>query len=283
MNIVKISGGLGSQMFQYAFFSALNENTDSKGVDMTDNLLKATFGINAKSISHKERVDMVDISNSFWAKFRRNTLKMPRATSGTLYKESSFSYDKNVFKRTDCYYDGCWKSWKYFDGIESEIRKLFTFNLPLSSMNHACVEAMRQCESVSIHIRRGNNVKKNRIKEIGSVCSSDYYNWAIAHIKEQLGDNVHYFIFSDDIAWARANLPLKNASYIDWNKGKESYNDMRLMAACKHNIIANSSFSWWGAYLNTNPDKIVLAPAKWYRTIPVPDIIPQGWVQLPVD
>lgn len=113
------------------------------------------------------------------------------------------------------------------------------------------------------------------------MCSLDYYRAAIQYIAERVMQP-NFFIFSDDIAWVRKNLNFNYpCSYVDINHGLESYNDMRLMSLCKHNIIANSTFSWWGAWLNSNSEKIVIAPKQWFANgMPADDLIPQGWVKL---
>lgn len=292
MNIVKISAGLGNQMFQYAFHLELQHNNESPTIiDISEFQyrkhhqgyeLKKVFNIVATYATKDDTRYIADVSKSFWAQIRRNVLKIPIKTHGKLYKENGFNYQPAVLEMKDTYMQGFWQSWKYFDNISDKVIETFSFKTPLSLENKICADAIIGCESVSIHVRRGDYTKKRRWEEIGSVCSLDYYNWAIAHIKEQI-KSPHFFIFSDDIEWVRKNLLLDNATFIEWNKGAESYNDMRLMSLCKHNIIANSSFSWWGAYLNANLDKIVIAPAKWYRNTPTPDIIPPSWITLPID
>jgi hypothetical protein len=99
---------------------------------------------------------------------------------------------------------------------------------------------------------------------------------------QELVTSPKFYIFSNDIEWCRANLQLKNVMFIDWNSDKESYKDMLLMSHCKHNIIANSSFSWWGAYLNMNPNKRVVAPSKWFKNSDIndQDVIPNEWIKI---
>lgn len=294
MNIVRISAGLGNQMFQYALYLALKENgaDENTAIDITEFQyrkhhqgyeLQKVFGVEPRYATKKEIFKIADVDKSFWNCFRRDVLQIKRQTPETIFNQDGELFNSEVFSRKNTYFQGFWQSWKYFDKIEEAIRTQFTFKPPFSEINKACAQAIDGCESVSIHIRRGDYTKRRRWEDIGSICSLDYYNWAIAHIHEQLGDKVHYFIFSDDIEWVKANLPISNATYINWNKDGESYNDLHLMSLCKHNIIANSSFSWWGAFLNQNPDKIVIAPERWYRNTPTPDLIPQGWITLPID
>ncbi len=115
----------------------------------------------------------------------------------------------------------------------------------------------------------------------GGICTMDYYQQAIDIMKSKIV-NPKFFIFSNDIEWCHSHLKLADAVYITGNKGENSYRDMQLMSMCKHNIIANSSFSWWGAWLNNNPDKIVIAPAKWFNDpkINTRDLIPDDWIKI---
>lgn len=292
MNVVQISAGLGNQMFQYAFYMAMRNINNDIGIDTTEFKyrkhhngyeLERIFDISPRVLSRAEISAVADVSKSLIACIRRDWLHVSLKPAGSVFCEDEIKYYDNVWTMKNTYFRGFWQSWKYFTAVEALVRSEFKFKLPLTEINRACADAIAESESVSIHIRRGDYTKSRRWTEIGSICSLDYYNWALANIKQELGENVHYFVFSDDIEWVRNNLKLEHATYIDWNKGNESYNDMRLMSMCKHNIIANSSFSWWGAFLNANPDKIVIAPAKWYRNTPTPDLIPDGWILLPID
>ena len=135
--------------------------------------------------------------------------------------------------------------------------------------------------AVSLHVRRGDYVSDPKTKAILGVCSLDYYRAAIAHIAERI-ESPAFFVFSDDIAWAKANLEIPfPCEYVDHNQGQQSYNDMHLMSLCKHHIIANSSFSWWGAWLNPRKDKIVIAPENWFaNNEDAKDLIPPESVKL---
>ena len=115
----------------------------------------------------------------------------------------------------------------------------------------------------------------------GSVCQLPYYQNAIAEMSRRVA-SPSYYIFSDDIAWVKENLPLQNAVYIDWNTDEDSWQDMMLMSHCKHHIICNSTFSWWGAWLNPNMDKTVIVPSRWFQHSEAPDIYPTGWIKVPV-
>ena len=279
-------------MFQYAFYLAQKAKNPDCVIDISSYLynhvyngyeLNEIFPVLPTVLSTEEVYECADVSESFGARFRRTVFGAKKHLATVVFEEKDRNFDASVFGKDDIYFKGLWQSWKYFDSIEDEVRKNFEFKRPLSQMNAAVADAMAQSESVSIHVRRGDRLEKKLWEEQGSICTPDYYNWAIANIRQQLGEEVHFFVFSDDIAWARENLKVDNVTFIDWNKGPDSAVDMHLMSLCKHNIIANSSFSWWAAYLNKNPDKIVIAPARWYRSVPTPDILPPYWTQIPID
>lgn len=136
--------------------------------------------------------------------------------------------------------------------------------------------------AVSLHIRRGDYLEPKHWENTGSVCQLPYYQNAIAAIRKQL-DNPVFYVFSDDLAWVKENLPLDNAVYIDWNKGDDSWQDMMLMSHCRRHIICNSTFSWWGAWLDPHKDKTVIVPERWFRHTETPYIYPEGWTKVPIN
>ena len=170
--------------------------------------------------------------------------------------------------------NGYWQSEKYFESIEDIIRNVFTFP-EASEQNKAIAREMAASTSVSIHVRRGDYLRYFP----NNVLDEAYYGPAMAYFTERFKD-VHFFIFSNDISWCREHLSAERISFVDWNTGKDSPYDMWLMTQCKHNIIANSSFSWWGAWLNNNPEKIVIAPGRWFDEFSTPDIYCKDWVIL---
>ena len=136
-----------------------------------------------------------------------------------------------------------------------------------------------QTNSVSLHIRRGDYVSNQKTNQTHGTCDLDYYQRCITEIEKEV-ENPYFFVFSDEIEWVKENLKINHpAEYVDQNTGDKSYEDMRLMSQCKHNVIANSSFSWWGAWLNSYPDKIVFAPKRWFASDKhnTKDLIPEGW------
>ncbi len=179
------------------------------------------------------------------------------------------------------YLMGYWQSERYFADVAQTIRTDFTFRQPMIGRNHELVEEIGAVNAVSLHVRRGDYANNLRTKATHGVCPLDYYEAAIRYIAERV-EAPHYFVFSDDMEWVRANLRIQlPCSYVDHNQGAESYNDMRLMSLCKHHIIANSSFSWWGAWLNPCDDKVVVAPKNWFaNSNDTKDLLPFGWATL---
>jgi hypothetical protein len=151
----------------------------------------------------------------------------------------------------------------------------------LSGKNADIAEQIGRVNAVSLHVRRGDYVKNPKTTATHGLCSLDYYHTAIRYIYETV-EQPYFFIFSDDMAWVKEHLKIDApCQYVDHNQGKESFNDMHLMSLCKHHIIANSSFSWWGAWLNSSPEKIVIAPNKWFANQNnIKDLLPNDWVTL---
>lgn len=181
----------------------------------------------------------------------------------------------------DSYLQGYWQSEHYFRKFEATIRDDFTFQSPLGLQNAEWAAHIAGCNAVSLHIRRGDYVANAKTHANHGVCSLEYYRSAIRMMGERVA-HPEFFVFSDDMPWVQANLQVDApCHFIAHNRGAESYNDMRLMSLCRHHIIANSSFSWWGAWLNARADKLVIAPRNWFandnRT---DDLFPAGWVRL---
>jgi hypothetical protein len=151
----------------------------------------------------------------------------------------------------------------------------------MSSRNLELAEEINTVNAVSLHVRRGDYVSNPRTMATNGVCPLSYYDSAIRYICARV-DAPHFFVFSDDMDWVRENLNIDHpCRYVDHNCSTESFNDMRLMSMCRHHIIANSSFSWWGAWLNPREDKIVIAPKKWFaNSNDTKDLLPFGWATL---
>ena len=194
-------------------------------------------------------------------------------------------YHPEIFedKSSDILLLGYWQSFKYFENIKDLLREEFRLkSSSISKKNHELISEIKKEKSVAIHIRRGDYVSDNFFLENLGVCSLKYYLNAINHIVQRVADPCFY-IFSDDPDWVMKNLKIDHRHYfVTHNLGKSDYEDFRLMNACNHFIIANSSFSWWAAWLADGIDKIVLAPDQWFVKDPMPieDRIPASWIRI---
>ncbi len=288
MYIFQLMGGLGNQMFQYAAARALAER---KHVEV-----KLDFDCPYQHVKYSYNLDVFNIKTGIatvrdlWkSKPKHKFAKLFFMLLGKdpnlkLYSEKKdFQYDPQLFTLPDgSYLQGFWQTEKYFKGIEPLIREDFTFRVPLSGRNLELSIMIRRQQAISLHIRRGDYVKIAQTNNLHGVCSPEYYQLAIDYMTAQIPDAVFY-IFSDDMEWVKNNFNLNNQHvYVDNNDAKTNFEDLRLMSLCKHHIIANSSFSWWGAWLNPSDEKIVIAPKRWMRDInfETRDLIPANWIKL---
>ncbi|WP_051212665.1 alpha-1,2-fucosyltransferase [Butyrivibrio fibrisolvens] len=269
MIIVGLNGGLGNQMFQYALYLKLKSL--GKEVFIDDEILvnklnnvKAlkifdVFDLEYDLCDKKTRDKMADVSIDVLSRLRRKYFGK-RSHAGTYYHEDDLdnNYHADVLSLDDKYLEGNWQSEKYFEDIREIILKNYSFNISDTKLNNLCNE-IGNCNSVSIHIRRGDYLG-NSLYE--SICTETYYEKAIEYFKEHVNNPV-FFIFSDDIEYAKKQYQGEEFVVIEGFYGNRSHYDMYLMSKCKYNIVANSSFSWWGAWLNVYSEKIVLCPEKW--------------------
>lgn len=191
----------------------------------------------------------------------------------------AIQYDERFLEIDGVYLSGYWQTEKYFSGIENEIKTLFKFRDCLRGKNREYQERIQsdEYESVSLHVRRGDYVGNSEV----DICGKAYYQRALEIICSKI-KKPKFFIFSDDLAWCRQKLGIENAVYIAGNTGGDSYKDMQLMTLCRHHIIPNSSFSWWGAWLGEKEDSIVIGPKRWFngREIHREDIVTDRWIKV---
>lgn len=292
MIVVKLIGGLGNQMFQYAAGRALAQQYNvplkldksfleksADGAYTQRHFELDIFTIDAKFITTAERDPYLKHSgNKLYRELYRS---LPFLFKKKYITENSVSYMGNFTKwGPDAYLDGFWQSEKYFAHAEGFLRKEFVFKNAFDRVNGPLAERMQDGNSVSLHVRRGDYVSDETTNSVHGTCSKEYYSMALELITKQI-DHADLYIFSDDMNWCKENLSFQlPVTFIDHNLGKQSFEDMRLMSMCKHNIIANSSFSWWGAWLNSNPDKKVITPKNWFRDKRAPDIYPADWITI---
>lgn len=289
MIIVRLIGGLGNQMFQYALGRSLALKNDAE-------LKLDIIGFESYKL-HKYSLDSFNIKKGVASESEINRFKkykeragrkwffynMLFADSSKYFQEKSFAFDPRVLGLgNDVYIDGYWQSAKYFKDSVAIIRDDFSFILPQGERDVEVSKMIRECTAVSIHIRRADYVTSAATNKTHGTCSIGYYHEAVETMTKKI-NNPHFFIFSDDHDWVKQNIMINYPTvYVDHNNADTNYQDLRLMASCKHNIIANSSFSWWGAWLNENPNKIVVAPQKWFADISKNDndLIPPTWIRI---
>lgn len=270
MIMVNLTGGLGNQMFQYAFGREIATRNDTNFKLHFTNALFNTqrayeldvFNVSATLATTEDLIKLNIVRNRVFNRFlylfdERYRIQFNKhiVTQRYPYKfDSAYLSIKN-----DSYIQGYWADERYFKGIENVLRKEFTPKKNLDERNKKILRQIQTSTSVSLHVRRTDYVtnKANILQFIGV----DYYKNSIKKIEALVHDPV-YFVFSDDIPWCRENLKqiANKAQFIDHNKGREAYKDMLLMSKCKHNIIANSTFSWWAGWLNQNKNKIFIEP-----------------------
>lgn len=274
INIIIIKGGLGNQMFCYAFYLCMRKKNKSiylfnidDGVLTHHGLelfkvfkLKGTWRYHILGVMHK-------LKPSFWKHYKY------------IKEQHEFRYSPDVLRnnKDNTVYDGYWQSYKYVEDIYNLIKKKYRFKKKLlNSKTLSLTKKLESENSVSVHVRRGDYMKYS-----WGTCSLEYYYRSISYITRHV-ENVSFYFFSDDIEWCKLVFNDYNYYFVNCNSGSESWQDMFLMTRCKHNIIANSTFSWWGAWLNSNPDKIVIAPSIWFndRDNSEFQIIPPTWIKL---
>lgn len=286
-----LNGGLGNQLFQYAIARKLALTKDTYVVldtSLYNHDILRKFSLQHFNIQHrklkkqhyylfKKQASTFIVERLYYKILRQ--LKKP-----ITYIESLLTYNAAVVscKNNTIYLEGYWQTEKYFTDIRTQLLQDLTVTIPLAAQNLEMANAILQTNSVALHIRRGDYVANAHTLSIHGVCGLDYYKRAINYITTHTIEP-ELFVFSDDMEWVKqnlkTNLPLH---FVTCNNATTDYEDLRLMSLCQHNIIANSSFSWWGAWLNVNADKIVIAPQQWFATteLNATDIVPNNWIKL---
>lgn len=252
MVIVRILGGLGNQMFQYAYAKAL----EMKGFDVKLDIT----GFKKYKLHGGYQLDKYHINLE---SAKKSSVLFSKINPFKTLKEEDLLYNNKLLSlKGSEYVKGYFQTEKYFSEIRSTLLQQFIVNRETAnSTKQYKKEIIQAANSCSVHIRRGDYVSNSKSNTIHGTCSLDYYKEGIKIIEEKY-KNVTFFVFSDDIPWTKENLILKNAIYIDHKC--LPHEDIYLMSLCKNNITANSSFSWWGAWLNTNEDKTVISPKQWF-------------------
>jgi hypothetical protein len=178
--------------------------------------------------------------------------------------------------------DGYWQSERYFADVSDRLRSEFTFKASAAGRNAEIAGEIAAVNAVSLHVRRGDYATNPAMTAMHGICPIDYYDRAVEFVIERVADPV-FFLFSDDPDWVREHLKIDWAVVVvEHNDSDTGHEDLRLMGLCRHHVIANSTFSWWGAWLNPSPEKIVVAPKRWFAedSIDTSDLLPADWVTL---
>ncbi len=297
MIITLLKGGLGNQMFQYAMARrlALKHGTDL-ALDLRSLLDPAPgdsprpfelghFNIVAQPATLR---DVVEMSGRYSGSIQRILVGVRRLVGlarfrVNCYTERCFQFSPEELTMSDAtYLDGFWQSERYFMDVEPHIRQEFTLrHLPCED-SRKLADFIESVEAVSLHVRRGDYITNPSTANYHGTCSLEYYRQAVDMIAGYLA-NPYFFIFSDDQSWVQSELHLSHPhSFVANNGPAHAHDDLWLMSLCNHNIIANSSFSWWGAWLNQYDKKIVIAPRNWFRNpdIDTSDLIPANWIRI---
>lgn len=283
MNIIYIDGGLGNQMFQYALAMKLEHLGRQVRLDVTKYAdhyahngfeLDKIFHIDTPLAENREIKKLGYLKENHWT----GLLKKSFFCKKTFYSNESSMFDDRVFTLDHHYLEGYWQSEKYFLDIKEKVWKTYTFPEFSTEQQRYYAKKIQETCSVSVHIRRGDYLEYAYLQDI---CTLDYYKSAMRYFRENCLKPVDFFIFTNDIPWAKEHFCGKDCHLVEGNVGSESFRDMQLMTLCKHNIVANSSFSWWGAWLNRNPEKKVIAPERWTNDPleSTQDIIPESWIK----
>lgn len=283
MTGVQMSGGLGNQMFEYALYLKLKSL--GRQVKMDDFTCYGpgerpkqlgVFGLSYDVLTKEEYNALTDSWMDPVSRVRRKLT----GRKDLSYRERDCNFDEQVLTKEPALLLGYFQSEKYFKDIEEQVRKAFAFRCyEPSERVKEYEDRIQRCLAVSLHVRRGDYLKPENIKQFGDIFGEGYYDRALARMKELFPEAVFY-VFSNDTKWAKAHYTGEEFIVVDCCDEDSGYADMYLMSKCRHHIIANSSFSWWGAWLNASPHKKVIAPKRWFADRECVDIYTQEMEKL---
>ena len=269
MIVIKVMGGLGNQLQQYALYRKMQMLGKEAKLDLSwfeernqDQVLAQRklelryFKDLPMEVCTKKERDSLLGGEDIRGKLRRKL--MPQSVR--IFRESGM-YHPEIFGFSDRYLEGFWACEKYYADILPELRKEIVFPNDDNEINNQIIKKIKGEISVSLHVRRGDYLDPENAALFGGICTEAYYEAAVRYIRKRCPD-AHFYVFSDDSGYVREKYRGSDYTVVDWNMGENSFWDIRLMSCCKHNICANSTFSFWGARLNSNPDKIMIRPAK---------------------
>ncbi|MBD3201959.1 MAG: alpha-1,2-fucosyltransferase [Candidatus Lokiarchaeota archaeon] len=277
--IVKLKGGLGNQMFQYAIGKHLSLK---RKCPLRLDLLymkydrRKKYELDKLNIENKKTYFLEEVFYYFINFFHRII------PFYKFIKQKSRKFNSSILNSHTpiLYLDGYWQSEKYFEAISEIIKKEFRITARLNEENKKMLNKIQNCNAVVIHLRRRDYICDAQINKKLGTCSMNYYKQAIKLIENKV-EFPKYFIFSDDIEWVKENFELiNNPIFVDINTYENGYDDLRLMKNCKHFILANSTFSWWAAWLSENKHKVIIAPRNWIQSQSDGCIVPESWIRI---
>jgi len=296
MTVVKLMGGLGNQMFQYAAARRLAARHktvlkldlsflegDQSGITPRKFEL-GRLNICAERASRPEVERLLGQGGGLLATAATRMLRLAGLKERiSFYREKQFNFDPAVLALPDpCYLEGYWQSEKYFADIRDLLLEEFSLRDPLSGANLQLAETIQESDAISLHVRRGDYVSDPGAAAFHGTCSPDYYREAAARLASGLAAP-RFFLFTDDPAWVKQHLKLPfPTTLVEHNGPDQGHEDLRLMSLCKRHVVANSSLSWWGAWLSVSPGKMVTAPVRWFNdpAVNTCDLLPSGWLTL---
>ena len=290
MIIIQLKGGLGNQMFQYALYRQLQSMGREVKIDdetgfIGDKLripVLHRFGIEYDRATREEIIEITDARMDIFSRIRR---KLTGRKTFRIDEESGI-FDPRILEVETAYLVGYWQSEKYFPNpdVVADLKETFEKRpqeIMKDSVSWTTLQQVECCESVSLHIRRTDYIDPEHIK-IHHICTEKYYKDAIDKIRS-LHPGAVFFIFTDDKEWCKSHFRGPNFFTVDLSEDENTdIAEMLLMSRCKHHIIANSSFSWWAAWLNDNPSKIVIAPEKWINNKAMDDIYTDRMIKVAI-
>jgi len=295
--IVHLVGGLGNQLFQYACGRSValrwEKERGRKVVFKLDlSAFQTHYTLHKYSLHHlciKENIASQKEIAELRPVGKLGHLRalvdpwIKKRFEKTRFQEKGLTFDRSIFeKKPPLYLEGYWQTEKYFNEIASVLREEFKVKTEPSSRNREWADRIAGCESVSLHVRRADYVSNNQTQSLHGTCDMGYYREAVAQMAKSVR-NPHIFVFADDPVWAAEHVRFDFPTfYVADNNAETNYEDFRLMSLCSHNIIANSTFSWWGAWMNPNPKKRVVAPRQWFQDLSkdASDLVPENWVRI---
>ncbi len=288
VKIVKILGGLGNQMFQYALYTALQRHHPDAVVKADLHTfhgyrrpfqLEEVFGIQVERASYGE-VARVAYPYPDFQSWRIGSRLLPRRHTMCVEPHNLAFVSDAVTRQGNTYYDGYWQNEAYFRDCRATLLERFQFPAFNHSASVALAKRLRGEEAVAIHVRRTDYIGNPMFHDLGS---SSYYAEALRYVRQHTRARL-FCIFSDDEMWCREHLhPLLNDAevlFVDWNAGMQAVDDMHLMTLCRHHITANSSFSWWGAWLAEQEDAVNMGPQRWWRQPITASPVPAHWLTI---